>query len=153
MCNANVTSGFTLIELLVVVIIIGVLASISLPSLMRMVARAKEVEAKNNLSAIAFAQQGYRFEYRSFATSYADLGLQPSGKYYDYFEPEAVPQGIISNAQPKSWGEGNARFYSMGVYVNNEAFILFLCESKDELTTTKAPESFDGACAEEGKRL
>ena len=59
--------GFTLLELMIVIIIIGILSALALPTLVRQVGKAREAEAKNALSAIGFAQQGYFFEYRKFA--------------------------------------------------------------------------------------
>ncbi|MGD1809016.1 type IV pilin protein [Dapis sp. BLCC M126] len=43
-------SGFTLIELLVVIIILGILASISLGSMLNMISKARETEAMTNVN-------------------------------------------------------------------------------------------------------
>jgi prepilin-type N-terminal cleavage/methylation domain-containing protein len=78
----NANKGFTLIELLVVVIMIGVLASISFPVLIRQVGRARQVEARNNLGIVNRAQQAFRLENPTFATV-ANLPISNTpGSYY-----------------------------------------------------------------------
>ncbi|WP_147073927.1 type IV pilin protein [Microcystis aeruginosa] len=67
--------GFTLIELLIVVILLGVLAAISLPSLLGQIAKARQAEARAALGLINRAQQGYRYEKGTFATL-SELALE-----------------------------------------------------------------------------
>lgn len=54
--------GFTLIELMVVVAIIGVLASVAIPSFMRYIAKARSTEARQNLSKIYMQARTYYLE-------------------------------------------------------------------------------------------
>ena len=58
--------GFTLIELMIVVAIIGILASIAIPSFINYQMTAKRSEAFANLSALAKAQKSYFAEFNTF---------------------------------------------------------------------------------------
>jgi type IV pilus assembly protein PilA len=73
--SKNSSQGFTLVELLVVIVIIGILTAIALPSFLNQTAKAKQVEAKTNISAVNKAQQLWRVEQASFTTNFGDLAL------------------------------------------------------------------------------
>ena len=104
------TEGFTLIELMIVVAIIGILASVAIPSFSRYQNRARRSEALANLSSLGRAQKSYFAEFGLFvgaemvpstitsedpgpnkresstiATEFAVVGWHPLGAvYYDY---------------------------------------------------------------------
>ena len=87
--NKKKEGGFTLIELLVVIIIIGILAAIALPSFLNQANRAKEAEANTNVGSVNRAQQAYRLEFPTFATSldFLDVGISTTTDYYNYSQP------------------------------------------------------------------
>lgn len=71
--------GFSLVELMVVVAIIGVLASLAVPKFQVFQAKAKQSEAKNNLSHIYTLEQTYFGDWDTFQTSLPTLGFTTQG--------------------------------------------------------------------------
>jgi prepilin-type N-terminal cleavage/methylation domain-containing protein len=80
--------GFTLTELLVVVIIIGILATLALPMLVKTLEKAKVGEAISNLNLIRTGQKIYFLEYSAFSPDIDSLNIEspnePSSRYFDY---------------------------------------------------------------------
>ncbi len=74
------SKGFTLIELMVVVAILGILASFGIPQVQKQMAKARQVEAKTNLSAIYTAEKAFFVEYTSYAVNLAPIGYAPEGE-------------------------------------------------------------------------
>jgi type IV pilus assembly protein PilA len=62
-------SGFTIIELMLVVGIIGVLATIAIPTMLGFKLRSKLAEGKTNLSGIHKAQETYFAEYGAYVSA------------------------------------------------------------------------------------
>lgn len=147
--------GFTLIELLVVVIITAILTAIALPSLFRFVGKAREIEAKEGLSAIAFAQQAYHFENRTFANTHIEMGIALSPKYYQFLAPSSSATATISDAVPQNIGNDPYRAYSMGVYYAPQegVFSIILCRSPYGAVVSQAPASSSGSCSNGGVNI
>jgi prepilin-type N-terminal cleavage/methylation domain-containing protein len=83
--------GFTLTELLVVVIIIGILATLALPMLVKTLEKAKVGEAISNLNLIRTGQKIYFLERSLWSTDIDYLNIEnpnePSSRYFDYTIP------------------------------------------------------------------
>ena len=84
--------GFTLIELMIVVAIIGILAAIAIPNFLKFQAKAKQSEAKNNLSAIFTSETAYFGENNTFGNTFDLINWAPSGttKYWYYLSATAT---------------------------------------------------------------
>jgi type IV pilus assembly protein PilA len=70
--------GFTLIELLIVVVIIGILASIAIPSFRSTKGKAYVASIKSDLRNLATVEEGYMYDNGVYTTDQTALKFTPS---------------------------------------------------------------------------
>ena len=71
-------------EVMIVVVIIGILAALAYPNLEKYLKRARQTEAKTNLSAIYTAQKIYFTLHQSYADDINELDLSLAQGPYTY---------------------------------------------------------------------
>ncbi len=94
--------GFTLVELLIVIGIIGILSVIAIPNFMKFQAKAKQTEAKINLSGLYTAEKAFYAEYGSYHSALGTIGFSVDGnrRFYAVGFPAAtgvaLPNGVTN---------------------------------------------------------
>lgn len=74
--------GYTLIELVIVMAVIGLMASVAIPSYTDYVIRTNRADAKDFLTQVNYELERYNTRKRTYTTDLADLGFTAtSGKY------------------------------------------------------------------------
>lgn len=81
--------GFTLVELMIVVVIIGILASVAIPSYMKHIKKTKAQEAVTNLSGIAQYEEAYFAENDQYLSCDPNPSTAPKGGVLQTFDPNA----------------------------------------------------------------
>lgn len=100
--------GFTLLELMVVVAIVGILATIAIPTYQEQMRKARRSEARQVLSDVQLRQEKYRSNNATYGTAAQAYGTLPANSYYTFAVSSNTATGYTATATPKGAQTGDS---------------------------------------------
>lgn len=113
----NRRAAFTLAELMVVIVIIGLLATLVVPNVMKKLFTANITKAKADIQAIAGAIDSYAIENAGRYPDSLDVLVTPDENGFTFLKGEVVPKdpwGFEYGYEPPSGGSQKYRVLSYG---------------------------------------
>jgi len=122
----RIRTAFTLTELLIVVIIVGILATLALPMLVKTLEKAKVGEATSNLNLIRTGQKIYFLEYGQFSPNITDLNIEDPNSVsprYFYYSQDNAGMDLTTDFKDQAVRGGSGAVAAPEPYQDDEYYI------------------------------
>ena len=127
MFPATGRNGFTLIELMLTVGIVGLMATLAIPTMMRFQLKAKASEVRVNLAAIREGQETYFAEYGVYVSAVPVLPLAIG----PVTEPWVLSETDVHGFNEIGWVPEGKLYYQYGARTNGE--LAYTLEARSDI--------------------